>query len=181
MSVKHSPPLLLVELVSHWINTSNPSLLFSSSSIMTAELSETPLLRYTHPKPSSPMSSLAGLVQWCVLEPLLSDEAVQVIIRRREKEDETKRVYSYRALFSKMHADLLELIPQVQCVVTSAAVKKIVESLVSSTKTRKSTTTESPSTIAETSLDRLAQFLQIGLSVGAISLHPGEGFLFSSV
>ena len=158
----------------HWINSTNPALLFSSSSILTVELNETPLLRYGHPKPSSPTSSLAGLVQWCVLEPLLTDETVQAIVGRKEKEMKAK---SYRSLFSKIHADLLDILlaltPQSQCIVTSAAVNKIVESLVSCTRVTKSTTTESSSSIAEASLDRLAQFLQIGLSVGAVPLHQG--------
>ena len=151
---------------------------------MTTELCETPLLRYAHPKPSSSMTSLAGLMQWCVLEPLLSDETVQAVVGRREKEDEAKRVESYRALFSMIHANLLgillELTQQNHCIVTSVAVNRIVETLVSCTRARKSTSTESSSLIAETSLDRLAQFLQIGLSVGAISLHKGKDYLHRS-
>ena len=117
------------------------------------------------------MSPLSGLVQWCILEPLLTEETISSIIGKK-REKELKGVYDYHSLVSKIHADLLGILLSLATLtngmLVSDDVAHLVASLVSFARIHKSDQG------MEAAVDRLAQFLQIGLSAGAVVLRQGK-------
>ena len=178
------PPLLLIQLVSHWLSSTSSSQLLSSA---TELKEETPLLRYHGTRPVVSLSPLSGLVQWCVLEPLVPQETLNEFcsskkkVKGKEEEEARVRVENYRSLVSKIHADLLSsllsLATPSHSSVTTDDMAMMVASVIG--LAREQELSSSSSSVVhegalEAALDRLAQFLQIGLSVGVVSLHPGD-------
>ena len=120
-----------------------------------------------------------GVVQWVILEPLIPDQWIvrNTERRLRGKEEEKQLVTEYRSSMSQLHANLLTYLislssSPVHIAMTSTGLSSLVGRLLEFQQ--KTATFLEEKNKTELSLERLSQFLQIGLDIGIVSLNPGE-------
>ena len=175
-SISHAscPPLRCIHLLSHWILTNPDSLTTFPDN------RDSPILirsqRIKRPINSPP---LMGVVQWVILEPLIPDQWIvrNTERRLRGKEEEKQLVTEYRSSMSQLHANLLTYLislssSPVHIAMTSTGLSSLVGRLLEFQQ--KTATLLEEKNKTELSLERLSQFLQIGLDIGIVSLNPGE-------
>ena len=144
-------------------------------------------------KPSPPTSLLAGLIQWCVLGPLVPRELESHIhskTRKDEKSDSGGRPspltqqqkgmeIEFDGLVAKLHAELLSVVlshsksfrPRS---LTGDSVAVIVAALLGFDQQLRSGEGGAGGSRMNEAVERLAQFLQISLSTGILALNPGQ-------
>ncbi len=132
-------------------------------------------------KPSPSPSLLAGLIQWCVLAPLVPKTKAE---RKTEMEnncakEELTTSLDFDSLMAKLHADLLSVVlshsksfrPHS---LTSDSVAVIVAALLGFNQQRCVREGSAGMGVRmNEAVERLSQFLQISLSTGILVLKPG--------
>ena len=190
------PPIRLLEVITHWIETS-PEFLFPTQ-LLDVDLGTLSLQPQTQTPRSGATSLLGGLMQWCVLTPLLPKaelcrhlaEKGQAKTRpggsnsadvRSGKVIQKKIRGDFGSLVAKLHADLLSVILSHSksfryLALTSDSIAVLVATLLGFSQQLRKTEGGVASKMSEC-VERLAQFLQIGLSTGIILLNPGESWV----
>ena len=191
----------MLEIVSHWVETF-PEFLFPSK--LSDKWSDLPLLRTKKLTPHS-KSPLPGLMQWCMLAPLIPREQLfggnpqhsQKGLKERvvhmtasfseappNGKNDSQREDKFASLVAKLHANILSVIlSHSQSFgyrsLVSDDMAVIMATLlafsqkISQGQNRDSGTGGVASKMNE-SVERLAQFLQITLSCGLLSLNAGQ-------
>lgn len=173
---KYCPPLQLLHLICQWLVT-NPDCL-----TVFPDTRDVPVLvRSVHIKRLPKVAPLSDVTQWVVLEPLIPNEWITNMTERQDKPREEDLVREYRTGMSKLHANLLTYLlslgnAPVHVAMTgnnlSILAGRLMEfqqkvlSLVETEKERRAR--------IELALDRFAQVLQLGLSVGIINCNAGK-------
>lgn len=192
----------MLEIVSHWVETF-PEFLFPSK--LSDKWSDLPLLRTKKLTPHS-KSPLPGLIQWCILAPLIPREQVsggnprhsqkgltETVVRTTAScskispsgIDDSQREEKFASLVAKLHANILSVIlSHSQSFgyrsLVSDDIAVIMATLlafsqkISQGQSRDSGTGGGVASMMNESVERLAQFLQITLSCGLLSLNSGQ-------
>lgn len=166
------PPLPLITLFSQWLSSS-PEFLYIQTPLVGIRENSC-LLRSHRPRTLTP-SPLTGLVQWCVMEPLLSDDQLSQVPSLDYKGSEL--VSKLRSHFSELHANILSC---VMALVSSASIVNLItmEGLVQlvTNVVDLIQLVKCDNEHVERCIDRFAQVLQAGLSVGVIHTNLGKRF-----
>lgn len=167
---KLCPPYKMVELVTHWI-TDDTNFLSSQPLPQDDRL-------YLRSEPSTAARCLLlpGLIQWCVLEPLVPDDSLPSTANYEVSE--------YRSQMSLLHTELLLSMVTLghtsslsTSVLPTDELAIIVANLLDYSQ---SIEWAGDAGRMETSLNRLAQMLQIGLNSNVMSLTSGNGYVPAS-
>ena len=131
------------------------------------------LLRSQKPSRALTPSPLKGLVQWCVMEPLLADECLRHVSSVDFKGDEL--VSKLRVEYSKLHADVLAGLLSFSSSASTVNLLSIddVIGLVANVLDFSRAFCVKAECV-EKSVERFAQLLQAGLSVGIIQPKIGQ-------
>ena len=168
------PPLRCIHLISHW-TLANTDSLTNFPDGRDSSL----LIRSQRISRSVSAPPLIGVAQWVILEPLIPDQWIakksERCIRGVEKD---QVVAEYRNAMSQLHANLLTYLTSlssspVHIAMTSTSLSVLVGRLVEFQQKTATLVEERGWNRMDLSLERLSQFLQIGLSIGIISLNPG--------
>lgn len=195
------PPIRMLEIVSHWVETL-PEFLFPTK--LLEKWSELPMLRSKQLTPHS-KSPLPGLMQWCVLAPLVpkdqllccgsakdSQKLNKMLVTsnsdtalgcNRSTETSSKREDKFGSLMAKLHANILSVVlshsqsfgyrslSSDDIAVVMATLLAFSQQL---SQSRRGTGDGGDVSGRMTeSVERLAQFLQIMLSCGILALTAG--------
>lgn len=195
----------MLEIVSHWVETF-PEFLFPSK--LSDKWSDLPLLRTKKLTPHS-KSPLPGLIQWCVLAPLIPREQVvsggnprhsqkgltETVVRTTAScsktppsgIDDSQREEKFASLVAKLHANILSVILShsqsfgYRSLVSDDIAVIMATLLAFSQKISQGQSRDSGTgggggvaSMMNESVERLAQFLQITLSCGLLSLNSGQ-------
>ena len=197
----------MLEIVSHWVETF-PEFLFPSK--LSDKWSDLPLLRTKKLTPHS-KSPLPGLIQWCILAPLIPREQVvsggnprhsqkgltETVVRTTAScsktppsgIDDSQREEKFASLVAKLHANILSVILShsqsfgYRSLVSDNIAVIMATLLAFSQKISQGQSRDSGTgggggggvaSMMNESVERLAQFLQITLSCGLLSLNSGQ-------
>ena len=194
------PPIRMLEIVSHWVETF-PEFLFPSK--LSDKWSDLPLLRTKKLTPHS-KSPLPGLMQWCMLAPLIPREQLSggnprhsqkglketVVCMTAETppngKNDSLREEKFATLVAKLHANILSVILShsqsfgYRSLVSDDIAVIMATLLAFSQKISQAQSRDSGTggggvaSKMNESVERLAQFLQITLSCGLLSLNAGQ-------
>lgn len=169
------PPLRCIHLISHW-TLANTDSLTNFPDGRDSSL----LIRSQRISRSVSAPPLIGVAQWVILEPLIPDQWIAKKSERciRGVEEKGQAVGEYRNAMSQLHANLLTYLTSlssspVHIAMTSTSLSVLVGRLVEFQQKTATLVEERGWNRMDLSLERLSQFLQIGLSIGIISLNPG--------
>ncbi|XP_011405071.1 PREDICTED: uncharacterized protein LOC105313383 [Amphimedon queenslandica] len=174
-SIGHAscPPLRCIHLLSQWILT-NPDSLTTFPDTRDSPI----LIRSQRVKRPINAPPLMGVAQWVILEPLIPDQWIvrNTERRLRGRDEEKQLVTEYRSSMSQLHANLLTYLMSlssspVHIAMTSTSLSSLVGRLLEFQQ-KTATLLQEEKNKTELSLERLSQFLQIGLDVGIVSLNP---------
>ena len=145
---------------------------FTSTTLLVDLRDDYVLLRSQKPRSCS-LIPIPGLIQWCILEPLLPDRILSST-PSNEWEGEIL-VNNVRLETSKLHADILVglfALPSTP-IRTFISTDEIVIMVANLLGLKQALGVEANDSNIDTAIERLAQILQAGLTVGAITLTPG--------
>lgn len=193
----------MLEIVSHWVETF-PEFLFPSK--LSDKWSDLPLLRTKKLTPHS-KSPLPGLMQWCMLAPLIPGEQLsgsnprhsqkslkETVVHMTASRSETRlgdkndsqKEEKFASLVAKLHANILSVILShsqsfgYRSLVSDDMAVIMATLLAFSQKISQGQSRDSGTggggvaSKMNESVERLAQFLQITLSCGLLSLNAGQ-------
>ena len=197
------PPIRMLEIVSHWVETF-PEFLFPSK--LSDKWSDLPLLRTKKLTPHSKLP-LPGLMQWCMLAPLIPGEQLsggnprhsqkslkETVVHMTASRSETRpgdkndsqKEERFASLVTKLHANILSVILShsqsfgYRSLVSDDMAVIMATLLAFSQKISQGQSRDSGTGDGRVagkmneSVERLAQFLQITLSCGLLSLNAGQ-------